>query len=128
MISGIALLLTLVCSANPPPAAADVSADALVARLARPAPARTAYTEVRFVHLLRKPLVLHGDLSYDGPGKLGKSVSAPYRETTTIADGNVEVQRDGRGTRKFELTRAPELEDRRAEVRHGRDPSRDLID
>jgi hypothetical protein len=110
MISGIALLLTLLCSANPQPATADAAADALVARLARPAPARTAYTEVRFVHLLRKPLVLRGELSYDGAQKLGKTVSAPYRETTTIADGNVEMQREKRAPRRFELSRAPELE------------------
>src|SRR5436305_5164 len=116
MISGIAALLTLLLSANPPPAAADTASaigttgvDALVARIARPAPASTAYTEVRFVHLLRSPLVLHGQLDYNGPGHLGKRVDAPYRETTTISDGAVQVQRDGRAARQFDLARAPEL-------------------
>jgi len=37
-------------------------AAALIARLARPAPAVTAYTEVRFVGMLKQPLVLHGEL------------------------------------------------------------------
>ena len=64
---------------------------------------------MRFVHLLRRPLVLHGQLDYAGPGKLGKRVEAPYRETTTIADGAVDVVRDGRAPRHFDLERAPEL-------------------
>jgi len=81
----------------------------LIASLARPVPASTAYTEVRFLRLLRKPLVLHGQLDYSGPGKLGKRVEAPYRETTTIADGAVDVARAGRATKHFDLERAPEL-------------------
>lgn len=77
--------------------------------MARPVPARTAYTEVRFLRLLRKPLVLHGQLDYAGPGRLGKRVEAPYRETTIIADGGVDVVREGRATKHFDLERAPEL-------------------
>jgi hypothetical protein len=117
MISGTALLLTLLWSANPPPAAADAAPAAaqpaveqLVVHLGRPAPASSVYTEVRFVHLLRKPLVLHGQLDYNGATRLGKRVDAPYHETTTIADGAVQVQREGRAPRQFELARAPELE------------------
>jgi len=100
-------------SASPPPAAADDSAaaqDAFVARLARPAPATTSYTEVRFVHLLRRPLVLHGELEYGGAERLGKNVQTPYRESTAIADGAVTVTREGRAPRKFGLERAPELQ------------------
>jgi hypothetical protein len=108
MTSGIApLLLSLLCAAPSP--ATPPEAAALIGRLARPAPARTAYTEVRFVHLLRRPVVLHGQLEYDGPGKLGKRVDNPYRETTTIADGAVDVVRDGRAPKHFDLERAPEL-------------------
>jgi hypothetical protein len=108
MTSGIApLLITVLCAASPSAAPSD--AEALIARLARPQPASTAYTEVRFVHLLRKPLVLHGQLDYNGPGRLGKLVEAPYREATTIADGAVEVTREGRPPKHFDLERAPEL-------------------
>jgi hypothetical protein len=107
MISGIVpLLLTLLGAAQSP---TPPDAAALIARLARPVPASTAYTEVRFVRLLRKPLVLHGQLDYSGPGKLGKRVEAPYREATTIADGAVDVVREGHATQHFDLQRAPEL-------------------
>jgi hypothetical protein len=53
--------------------------------------------------------VLHGQLDYRGAGQLGKRVDAPYRETTTIADGAVRVTREGRAPKQFELARAPEL-------------------
>lgn len=96
-------------SASPPPAAADDAVAQLIARLARPAPARTPYVEVRFAHLLRRPLLLHGELEYGGADTLGKIVSAPYRETTTIAAGDVTVHRDGHPDRHFALQRAPEL-------------------
>ena len=102
------MLLSLLC-ATPSPATPSEAA-ALIARLARPAPASTPYTEVRFVRLLRKPLVLHGQLDYNGPGQLGKRVDAPYRETTKIAAGAVEVTREGRAARHFDLQRAPELQ------------------
>ena len=65
---------------------------------------------MRFVHLLRKPLLLHGELDYGGPGSLGKRVRAPYEETTRIADGAVKVERAGRAPRQFALERAPELQ------------------
>lgn len=96
------------CAAPSPATPSD--ATALIARLARPAPARTAYTEVRFVRVLRKPLVLHGQLDYDGPGQLGKRVDVPYRETTKIVDGAVEITREGRAPRHFDLARAQELQ------------------
>jgi len=80
---------------------------ALIARLARPAPADTAYTEVRFVSVLKRPLVLRGELHYGGAGELGKRVDQPYRETTTISHGKVEVQRSGKPAQRFSLERAP---------------------
>jgi hypothetical protein len=110
---GIAPLLLALLSADPLAAA---SAEAVtpdlagfVARLARPTPASTAYTEVRFLHVLRRPLVLHGQLDYHGTGQLGKRVDAPFHETMTIADGVVRVTREDRAPKQFELERAPDL-------------------
>lgn len=73
-------------------------------------PSDTPYAETRFSKLLRKPLELRGELHYGGVDVLGKRVDAPYRETTTIAQGQVTVQREGKSPRKFSLERAPELE------------------
>jgi hypothetical protein len=114
MISGIALLTSLLFSAPPSPVvsleAPPAGTVALIERLKLPAPADTPYAETRFVHVLRKPLQLRGELHYGGAGVLGKRVDEPYRETTKIANGEVEVQREGKSARKFSLERAPELQ------------------
>lgn len=65
---------------------------------------------MRFVSVLRQPLVLRGRLHYGGPDALGKDVDQPYRETTAIKDGAVDVQRAGRPAQHFSLERAPELQ------------------
>jgi hypothetical protein len=111
MISGIVVLIPALLAASPSPASAPTPETAtLIARLARPAPADTAYTEVRFVSVLKQPLVLHGELHYGGIGELGKRVDQPYHETTTISHGKAEVQRSGKPTQHFSLERAPELQ------------------
>ena len=73
-------------------------------------PARTGYTEVRFSHMYDRALIARGELEYLGPGQLGKRVDTPYQETTTIADGEVTVQRGKRKPRQISLQRVPELD------------------
>ncbi len=51
--------------------------DALLQRLARPAPATTVFVEVHFSPLLSRPLIVSGELQYDGPDSLGRSVEKP---------------------------------------------------
>ena len=90
--------------------AAEIDAVALIGGLKRELPARTAYTEVRFSHMYDRALVARGELEYLGPGKLGKRVDSPYQETTTIADGEVTLQRGKRKPRQISLERVPELD------------------
>ncbi|HET9033280.1 MAG TPA: LolA-related protein [Dokdonella sp.] len=90
--------------------AAEIDPLALVSGLKRELPARTPYVEVRFSHMYDRALVARGELEYLGPGKLGKRVDKPYEETTTIADGQVTVQRGKRKPRQISLDRVPELE------------------
>lgn len=94
------------CSGKDCPSAEVVQ---LVATLKRPLPATTAYTEVRYVQMLGEPLKLRGDLEYKGATELGKRVVWPYEETTTIANGQVQIQRPGKPAKKFSLKRAPAL-------------------
>lgn len=89
--------------------AAALDADALVARLARPAPASIAFTEVRVSPLLRAPLIVSGELEFSGPASLDRHVRAPYREDTAIRGESVRVEREGEAARSFGLKRAPEL-------------------
>jgi hypothetical protein len=88
---------------------ADLDADALIHQLAKPAPARIAFTEVRFSALLREPLVVSGQLGYCGPAKLRRHVTVPYREDTQIRGESVRVEREGESPRTFALKRAPQL-------------------
>ncbi|MBS0556328.1 MAG: outer membrane lipoprotein carrier protein LolA [Proteobacteria bacterium] len=98
------LILAALSATAPPPDAAQ-----LIARLKRPVPATTAYTEVRFLRQLTRPLVLRGELEYGGADRLGKRVDTPYRETTQIEGGSVTLTRGNGEPRHFDLDRAPEL-------------------
>ncbi len=72
-------------------------------------PSDTNFSEVRFTRVLSRPLLLHGNLHYGGPGRLGRDIEKPFHETTTIHDDRVEVDRQGRQPRRFSLDRAPQL-------------------
>lgn len=100
LTTGVALAPTLAAAPDP---------GALLARLARPAPATTPFVELRYSKLLTVPLVTAGELEYRGPGSLGKRIDRPYRENTQIEGQDVQVQREGQKLRRFSLERAPEL-------------------
>ena len=104
------MLSLIAISPAPSRAASDVDAGALVAAMKREVPARTAYAEVRFSSLLERPLILHGELEYLGPGKLAKTVERPYKERTRVENGEASVQRGDKPARTFSLSQAPELE------------------
>jgi len=89
--------------------AEGLDADALIARLAKPAPASIAFREVRFSSLVNEPLIVSGELAYAGPASLDRRVSAPYQETIEIRGESVRVEREGERPRTFGLNRAPEL-------------------
>jgi hypothetical protein len=89
--------------------AADLDATELISKLARPAPAKIAFKEIRFSSLLDQPSIVSGELGYLGPDSLDRSVTDPYRENTLIRGESVRVERDGEKTRTFALKRAPEL-------------------
>lgn len=105
------LLLTLCASASASePAPTSSPAQALIAALGQPAPAHTAFAEARFLQVLQKPLVASGELSWLGGDQLQRRVDQPQRETSTIADGEVTQQREGKRPRHFSLKRAPQLQ------------------
>lgn len=83
---------------------------ALIRRLAKPAPASIGFAEIRFSPLLRQPLLVAGDLGYSGPTVLDRHVTRPYREDTEIRGESVTVRREGEPVRSFALKRAPELQ------------------
>lgn len=104
-------MLILLCSAAPlcaaPPEAPDPGW--ILQKLARPAPVSTDFIELRGSALLKAPLRVQGQYRRPDNDTLVREVTAPYRETTTLKDGQATLQRDGRPPRRFSLARAPEL-------------------
>ena len=99
-------------SAAPPEPSATASAvDAswILARLARPAPTRTDFVELRGSPLLKAPLRIEGEYRRPDDDTLVRAVRTPYVETTTIRGGEASIERGGK-TRRFSLSRAPELQ------------------
>jgi hypothetical protein len=94
--------------ATSPLHAADPDADALLARLARPAPDSTSFVEVRYSRLLDQPILVAGRLEHRKDGSLVRSVEWPYQEVTELHGENVSVTRAGSKARRFTLDRAPE--------------------
>jgi hypothetical protein len=93
--------------AQPSATAPDI--DALLRHLARPAPASTPFVEVHFSPLLSRPLIVSGEMEYDGPDALARTVTKPYSEHTDIHGDEVSVTRGSGKPRKFSLQHAPEL-------------------
>lgn len=87
----------------------EPSVAALVTSLAQPAPASTDFTEVRWLGVLARPIVLAGELRWLGEGHLERHVLKPYVEHTVIDQGMVVVRRAGEPERRFDLQRAPQL-------------------
>ncbi len=93
------------------PVSAAVSPKVLVRSLAQPAPARTAFIEVRFMSVLDQPLILRGELAWLGGTRLQRVVMSPYVEHSEINSGQITVTRSGQAPRHFSLDRAPQLRD-----------------
>jgi hypothetical protein len=92
-------------------AAVDERADSawVLQKLARPAPMRTSFVEVRDSPLLKAPLRLSGEYQRPRDDTLVREVRAPYAETTTIRAGQATIARAGKSPRTFSLSRVPEL-------------------
>lgn len=114
----------LLCSAVLPCAIAQAAVDApagdaradsawVLSRLARPAPMRTSFVELRESRLLKQPLRLSGEYLRPREDTLVRQVRAPYVETTTIVSsktgaGQATIERGGR-SRTYSLARVPGL-------------------
>lgn len=95
--------------AAPEPAPDRVDSAWVLDRLARPAPMRTPFVEVRDSPMLKAPLRLEGSYARPDADTLVREVRAPYAETTTIRAGQASIARNGRSARTFSLARVPEL-------------------
>lgn len=93
--------------ASLPAHAAKPEVDALVASLARPPAGEVAFVEVRYSHLVKRPLRSSGALLRSG-ATLEKRVTKPRRERVAIDATHAIVERNAK-PRRIALSRAPEL-------------------
>lgn len=70
---------------------------------------RTSFVELRGSRLLKAPLRIEGEYLRPNDDTLVREVRVPYAETTTIRAGEAAIARNGT-TRRFSLSRAPELQ------------------
>src|SRR3546814_4335920 len=82
------LILAAAATASAAPQAADpgasIDSDWVLKILARPAPMRTNFVELRASRLLKEPLRLSGEYQRPDEDTLVRQVRVPYVETTTI--------------------------------------------
>ena len=97
------------CAAPDARAATGVEPGWILSKLARPAPTRTGFVELRGSRLLKAPLRIEGEYRRPDEATLVREVRAPYAETTTIRAGEVTIARAGKAPRRFALARVPEL-------------------
>lgn len=69
------------------------------------APSRVDYREERHNPMLKEPIVLTGYLEYLAQGHLRKVIETPFEESFLVADGNIEISRDGE-TRRLSLSKS----------------------
>ena len=107
-------MLMLMCSVALPCAAAPeeasrVDAGWILQKLARPAPMRTAFVELRGSPMLKAPLRIEGEYRRPDNNTLVREVRSPYAEVTTLRNGQATLARAGKAPRTFALSRVPEL-------------------
>lgn len=105
----LASAFIVLAAASTASAAQGVAADWILSALARPAPVRTDFVELRGSPLLKAPLRLSGEYRRPDADTLVREVRSPYRETTTLRAGEATIARDGKAPRTFSLSRVPEL-------------------
>nr|WP_274381667.1 LolA-related protein [Pseudoxanthomonas koreensis] len=86
-----------------------VDAAWILQAVARPAPSRTGFVELRDSPMLKQPLRLEGEYRREADDRLVRQVRVPYAETTTLAGGEAVVERAGRAPRRLALRQVPEL-------------------
>lgn len=110
----LAMLLALstasaMSQAAPDNVGASVDPGWILSKLQRPLPASTPFLELRGSSLLKAPLRISGRYLRPDADTLVRDVASPYQETTTLRGGEVRIERKGQSTRRFQLSRAPEL-------------------
>jgi outer membrane lipoprotein-sorting protein len=83
-------------------------AESLLAGMARTPPVSTPFVLVSYRGVLDRPLVVSGDLRWLGGDHMERDIAKPFKETATIAEGTITVQRGSAEVQRMPLARAPQ--------------------
>lgn len=108
-LTGLACALAVILAPLSLTAADETQLQTLADALSERAGEPLQFRELRESELLTEPLELHGRLTFTPPDRFEKIIESPYRESQLITQGRVWLDREGRRTRSFSLSRAPEL-------------------
>ncbi|GAB6195416.1 fatty acyl CoA synthetase [Lysobacter xanthus] len=101
-------LLPLLALPTTRAASPEIDTGWILGTLARPAPMRTQFVELRGSRLLKKPLRVEGEYARPAADTLVREVRLPYAESSTIRAGSVTIRR-GTTSKTYPLDRAPQL-------------------
>ncbi|HHW4678326.1 MAG TPA: LolA-related protein [Xylella sp.] len=105
-------MLILLCSvARSLPAAANEQDHVswILKTLAHPVSVSIPFLELHSSALLKGRLRVQGDYRWLDAQTLVREVTVPYHEVTTLHNGEVILERDGKALRRFDLSHTPEL-------------------
>jgi hypothetical protein len=88
--------------------AAPGLAESLLASMAKTPPVSTPFVLVSYRGVLDRPLVVSGNLRWLGGDHMQRDIDKPFKETATIADGTITVQRGSGAAQQMPLARAPQ--------------------
>jgi hypothetical protein len=103
-----AVLLATLWAPTSRAATPQVDVNWVLAKMARPAPMRTQFVEVRSSDYLKTPMRIFGEYSRPDNASMVRTVTAPYSEVTTLHGTTATITR-GKSVRTFSLSRVPEL-------------------
>lgn len=85
------------------------SPETLMAMLAAQPAGRTTFSETRYSTALDVPLVTHGELAFERPARLERTVTAPVAERYVANGATVRIERAGTPPRTISLAQQPAL-------------------
>ncbi len=90
--------------------ATESAIQSVVTGLVQSPPARVDFTEIRFLHVMDRPLQVAGEMAWLGGDHLRRTVARPVFEQVDIEGERVVLQRHGHAPRHFSLRRAAGLQ------------------
>jgi outer membrane lipoprotein-sorting protein len=87
----MALNTSMVCATESPSQAAATLKSIMIS-LSKVSKAKSEFTETRYIHILKSPLVSSGVLSYRSPDQFEKHTLVPIEEKMTIAKHVVNIE------------------------------------